>query len=31
MCLTFGNKRELFRLSLNNFLERNLYEKLAHW
>lgn len=29
MYLAFGNKRELFRLSLNNYLERNLHEKLA--
>lgn len=30
MYLAFGNKRELFRLSLNNYIERNLHEKLAH-
>jgi TetR/AcrR family transcriptional repressor of nem operon len=29
MYLAFGNKRELFRLSLNNYLERTLHETLA--
>ena len=29
MYLAFGNKRELFRLSLNNYLERTLHEMLA--
>jgi len=29
MYMAFGSKRELFRLSLNNYLERTLHEKLA--
>lgn len=29
MYMAFGNKRDLFRLSLNKYLERTLHEKLA--